>query len=520
VYLSTRDSAELFYTTTSPAENTARTILFIHGLGLDQSTWDWIIPSFDKHCRVVRYDLRGHGNSRMGTEALSWDLLCQDLLHLLNHLNITNVHIVGHGLGGSVALQFALRFPSMVESVVLIGTALYVPQSIVLKQIENRRRLASQHSILPLAEELAQNICYPSDEAKRDLLVSAYRKVTMDTYFAYLQLAATFLDKQFISCIQTPVLLLAGQNDPLYPPKMLVIGASLLPRGQFLIVPTASNTVQLDQPKLAAQWIEQFYRQQEHSKDMPAEGQDWCRRLADEVATHFRQVITYGYNRVDAVAELRIELLSGFRVLINGEEQYGSWNQRNAKEIMAYLAIHGNAAREQLCDLFWGDLHIDKAKNNLRVALSHLKSLLHKEKPNSPHRDPFLYVDREQIRLQGRISCDLLELKESFDLVEHEPDTSIKLAYAKKVLSDLPATLLAGFYDEWILEIREQLENRIVELCQWVAERCAMQGAYADGISFLNVALRYHPNQPDIYERILELYKRNKAAVLKLSKTV
>jgi pimeloyl-ACP methyl ester carboxylesterase/DNA-binding SARP family transcriptional activator len=515
VYLTMRDSADLFYTCTSPAENTAETILFIHGLGLDQTTWDWMVPYFQSRYRVVRYDLRGHGNSGMGTAELNWDLLCQDLFQLISHLNIEKVHLVGHALGGNLCLQFALRYPSMVQSIVMIGTACYYPQGIIEKHIEIRRRLADQHSILPLAQELVKKICYPVDHGKQELLLQAYQKVTNATYFSYLHLTASILNSQLVSCVQTPVLLLSGQNDPIYPPSVLVIGASLLPRSQFLVVPSASNAIQLDQPKLAAEWIEQFFGQleQKHSGELSS-SDDWTASLKGELVNQIRQVIMHGYKRVGTVNELRIELLHTFRVLINGEEVPGSWNQRHAKEIIAYLAVHKIATREQLCDLFWLDLHIDKAKNNLRVALSHLKSLLQKNPPGSQEREPFLYVDREHIRLQGRVSCDLVELKETLDQIEHEPDPGIKLTFAKKLLSDLPPALLAGFYDDWVLEIREQLENRIVELCKWVADCCEQQEAYAEGITYLNIALRYHPNNAEIYERILELYKRNKMSIL------
>ncbi len=508
--LTTRDSAELNYTCFSAAEDAAETILFVHGMGLDQTTWDWITPYLRSRYHIVTYDMRGHGKSGTGTEELSWDLLCEDMHQLISILNITKLHLVGHGFGGNLCLQFALRYPSLVESIVLIGTACYYPKGIIQKHISNRRRLANGNDVMPLARELVKKICHPLDQRKQDLLLQAYEKVKASTYFAYMDLATNFLTTQIVSCIHTPVLLLAGQLDPTYPPNLLIMGASFLPRAQFLVVPSSSNCIQLDQPMLAVEWMDQFFSQLDGHSGTDLRSADWTERLSSELQGEIQQVIAQGYKKINAVSELRIELVHTFRVLVNGEEVPGSWNQRHAKEIIAYLAVHKTATREQMCDLYWLDLHIDKAKNNLRVALSHLKSLLNQK----ASADQFLQVDREHIRLHGRFSCDLVDLMESLDRILNEQDESIKLAVGKKLLSEIPSTILPGFYDEWALDLRGQLEDQIVELCVWIADACERQGALSEGIAYLNIALRYHSNNAEIYHRILELYKRNKLGTL------
>jgi pimeloyl-ACP methyl ester carboxylesterase/DNA-binding SARP family transcriptional activator len=514
LYLTTVDSADIHYTCSEPGADTAETILFVHGLGLDLTTWDWIVPYFQPRYRVVLYDLRGHGKSGMGTEELDWELLCQDICSLVSELNLDHVHIVGHGLGGNLALLFALRYPSLVRSIVLIGTTCFYPKAIMDKHISFRRQLIQNDSILPLANELIKKICHPLNSRKRKLLLGAYQKVSPATYLAYLELGAGMLNSQIVSLVEPPVLVLAGQNDPLYPPDVLIIGASFLPHSQFLVVPSASNTIQLDQPKLAAEWIEGFYRRLRQKPVIEETTADWFGRLAGELRGQIRQVFSHGHKKVNTERELRIEMLHTFRVLINGEEVHGSWNQRHAKEIMAYLAVHKTATREQLCDLFWPDLHIRNAKNNVRVALSHLKNLLQQKEPGGQGDQPYLLIDREEVRLQGRVSCDLVELKEKLDQIANEQDESIKLVLAKKLLGELPSGFLTGFYDDWTLEIREQLENRIVELCMWIADCCERQESFTEGITYLNIALRYHSNDARIYDRIIELYKRNKLGTL------
>ncbi|MFY0542867.1 alpha/beta fold hydrolase [Brevibacillus sp. H7] len=506
----TSDSADIHYTVFSPAEDTTETILFIHGLGLDLTTWERIVPYFQSRYRIILYDLRGHGKSGNGTRELSWELLCQDVYQLVTDMNIKKLHMIGHGLGGNLCLQLALRYPSMVQSTVLIGTVCYYPKGLMQKHISARRYLANENSFWSLANDLVQKICYPPETWKRELLLQAYQKVSPDTYFSFLDLASSFLNSQIISFIQTPVLLLAGQYDATYPPNVLILGASFLPRSQFLVVPSASNTIQLDQPQLAAEWIEQFFRQVEQKPVPGLAANDWSETLNSELQSQIQQVISQGYQRMNTVSELRIELLHAFRVLIDGEEVHGSWNQRHAKELLAYLAIHKAASREQFCKMFWPYLPMEKARNNLRVALSHLKSLLCQKTQRSWEQHQFLLVDRELIRLQGRISCDLVDLKTALDQAADEPVERVKLTLCKKIFAEIPYNLLPGFDGEWVLDVRQQLKDRIVGLCVWAAEYCERQRNFSEGIAYLNIALRYDPNHAQMDDRLLESYQKNK----------
>lgn len=98
------------------------TVVFLHGFALDARMWTPQFEAFQSAFRVVRYDLRGFGRSSLppAGEYAHED----DLNALLLHLGAKRAHVVGLSMGGRMALRFAALHPEMVESLVLVDSAL------------------------------------------------------------------------------------------------------------------------------------------------------------------------------------------------------------------------------------------------------------------------------------------------------------------------------------------------------------------------------------------------------------
>ncbi len=94
-------------------------LVLIHAGFLDRRMWDEQFQLFTKHFRVIRYDVRGYGKSDRPKSNFS-DY--KDLYSLLSHLGLRTTHIVGVSNGGRIALDFAVEYPQMVRSLVLVGT--------------------------------------------------------------------------------------------------------------------------------------------------------------------------------------------------------------------------------------------------------------------------------------------------------------------------------------------------------------------------------------------------------------
>lgn len=93
------------------------TLVLSHAAFLDSRMFDALMPALTQKFRVVRYDMRGFGQSSPVTQSA-----CRrdDLSRLLDHLNITRAHMVGCSMGGEIMLDLAIEQPERVASVTAV----------------------------------------------------------------------------------------------------------------------------------------------------------------------------------------------------------------------------------------------------------------------------------------------------------------------------------------------------------------------------------------------------------------
>jgi pimeloyl-ACP methyl ester carboxylesterase len=97
------------------------TLVLIHGGQMDRRMWDMQFDLFAGSYRVIRYDVRGYGKSDVPRRGFAHE---DDLFELLRLLGADKVSIIGLSLGGRIAIDFAIKHPQMVESLVLAGPGL------------------------------------------------------------------------------------------------------------------------------------------------------------------------------------------------------------------------------------------------------------------------------------------------------------------------------------------------------------------------------------------------------------
>jgi pimeloyl-ACP methyl ester carboxylesterase len=96
-------------------------ILLIHGIGDNSTTWATVQAKLAQRFTVIAVDLLGHGQSDKPRADYSAAAYANGMRDLLSVLDIERVTVIGHSLGGGVAMQFAYQFPQLVERLVLVG---------------------------------------------------------------------------------------------------------------------------------------------------------------------------------------------------------------------------------------------------------------------------------------------------------------------------------------------------------------------------------------------------------------
>jgi 3-oxoadipate enol-lactonase len=93
-------------------------LVLVHSGGFDRRLWDEQFFAFADRHTVIRYDVRGHGESPPATKPYSD---AADLYSVLQWLHLEKAHVVGLSLGGSIVIDFALAHPQMIDTLILVA---------------------------------------------------------------------------------------------------------------------------------------------------------------------------------------------------------------------------------------------------------------------------------------------------------------------------------------------------------------------------------------------------------------
>ena len=112
------DGAELSYR----VAGTGAPVLCIQGVGVIGNGWSPQVEALSRHYRVITFDNRGIGASGAGESPLTVEAMAADALAIMDAEKVGRAHVIGHSLGGLVALHVALAAPQRVRSLALLCT--------------------------------------------------------------------------------------------------------------------------------------------------------------------------------------------------------------------------------------------------------------------------------------------------------------------------------------------------------------------------------------------------------------
>jgi pimeloyl-ACP methyl ester carboxylesterase len=225
----------------------APVVVFCHGVTLSSRVWAKQFASFPAAgFRAVAFDSRGHGESLAGDTGHSLDNLADDLRTVLEELDLRNVVLVGHSMGGMTVQAFAIRHPDVVAERV-VGLVLLSTSSHNLVSDAKRVRGAVE-KVVSFGPDvgtfmrqrnlglLLANIGFGDDphpsqvEATREMLAECDKATTREALTALLHLDLT----EGLPKVQVPTLVVVGTADALTPPRDARRIAALMPNATLV----------------------------------------------------------------------------------------------------------------------------------------------------------------------------------------------------------------------------------------------------------------------------------------------
>jgi pimeloyl-ACP methyl ester carboxylesterase len=270
-------------------EGVGPVILLIHGITGSAQTWDGVVPLLAEHHTVIAPDLLGHGNSAKPRGDYSLGAFASGIRDLLRASGHDSATIVGHSLGGGVAMQLAYQFPELCERLVLVSSgglgrevsmflrAATLPGSEwVLPLLASNRVLAAGGALGRALGSLGLRAGSDVDEMWRGF--SSLGDAEARQAFIYTLRGIVDPGGQRVNASdrlylaqEIPTLLVWGERDPIIPADHGRAAHLQIPGSRLELMETAGHFPYRDEPRRFARVLLEFIAQTE-----PAEA-DWER---------------------------------------------------------------------------------------------------------------------------------------------------------------------------------------------------------------------------------------------------
>ncbi len=238
-------------------------VFFIHGMLFDHRTWRPQIDALGRRFRVVACDVRGHGRSGAGDGQYTYRMFVDDLVALLDHLRIERTVLCGLSMGGSIALRTIELHPERVRALVLCDTHSAPDSNHAKYWREQAIEEIKRNGLKVFADEFLRKVFRPATFLSTPEIIEAVRSTILATSpaavcGALLAQAGRTDTTPALSGINVPVLLLAGEEDALTPPSVMLSMQEKIPRSELRIIPDAGHVSNLENPTVFNNYLEEF----------------------------------------------------------------------------------------------------------------------------------------------------------------------------------------------------------------------------------------------------------------------
>jgi len=250
-------------------------LLLLHGNFASWRWWQPILKNTPRGYRAYAPDMRGCGDTDQPEEGYTIAQHAEDLDQLIGALRLKRLHLVGHSLGGCVALDYALSYPQRIKSLTLVAPAPAEGRSVINSSSYGngfRSSSSTMHSAFRLSKSLGTHRKVMERALSRmmepdlidgdfEALVDDAVRMSQNAAVGHIETLNSWDVQDAIGQLCLPVLIIGGRNDHLIPPEALQKAAEKFPNGRLIIWPGMGHTPQLEQPERFNRILLKFTRQ-------------------------------------------------------------------------------------------------------------------------------------------------------------------------------------------------------------------------------------------------------------------
>jgi pimeloyl-ACP methyl ester carboxylesterase len=243
-------------------------VLLVHGFPLDHTMWSAQIDAIAARSRVIAPDLRGFGQSTLGSAdpraGVSMEQYADDLAELLDILEITEpIVLAGFSMGGYIAWQFVRKYAARLRGLIQCDTrAVADTEEARAGRLKMADHVAEWGSAR-VAEMMGPKLLAPRTFEQQPAVVAAVRQVVERTSPAAIAAAQRGMAARpdmtgLLPAIKVPTLIVVGAEDAISPPAEMKSISAAIPNAQFVEIPDAGHMTTMENASAVNTAMTQF----------------------------------------------------------------------------------------------------------------------------------------------------------------------------------------------------------------------------------------------------------------------
>ncbi len=236
-----------------------RPLILLHGAFYTiEMNWSQLIPELSKNRKIIAVEMQGHGHTAYYERKLSVTTLASDVAGLMDYLKIDSADVAGYSMGGSVAYQFAVKYPKRLRKLVIISSTY------------------KSSGWLPVVNNAFKD--FKPEFFDNTPLKTGYDAAAPDksNWRKFIAQMIVFAQERFdigdanIAKMTAPVLIISGDNDGLNKTELIktyqLLGGGIaadmapMPKSQLAIVPARAHvSLMMDTPAILG-YMESFLK--------------------------------------------------------------------------------------------------------------------------------------------------------------------------------------------------------------------------------------------------------------------
>jgi pimeloyl-ACP methyl ester carboxylesterase len=254
-------------------------LLFIHGLSSYIPAWSKLIPLLQNNFRCIAIDLPGYGKSSAGVHSGTSAFYSENISKFIQKLELKNVTLVGHSMGGQIAAFTSIKFPEQINKLIFLAPAgfeTFTNEEIKRLQKNNIPEYYSSFSNKQININFAANFFRMPDDVM-SMIEDRINMKDWKNFYYYCEIVANSLNDLIINpvineihLIKQNTLIIYGMDDRFIPQPVLhnkltvksvaEEGASKMRNSKLIFINECGHFLQFEKPLIIAQEISNFFK--------------------------------------------------------------------------------------------------------------------------------------------------------------------------------------------------------------------------------------------------------------------